>query len=255
MPRLDAELLRRLWPDGCPAEQIAELLAAVPGRPGPDVLAWFAAAIGAVVARRRLDAASLRLARALAGHPLLLALPEADQEVLRNAARVEPLLRLAKAAVRRQDLAVFADLYAADVTVDAESRRLLDTELPPLLADADPLAAALRGVPPGIAAAFCHSLVSWLAASRADVRLARRVFVALGDPDVLARPLLAEWLLAAFEPVREWRRRDLATLSRALGTGEPAARFQAWKDEQRTGLARKVLGAGRGPAERRRGEA
>lgn len=255
VPRLDAELLRRLWPDGCPAEQIAELLAAVPDRPGPDVLAWFAAAIGAVVARRRLGAASLRLARALAGHPVLLALPEADQEVLRNAARVEPLLRLAKAAVRRQDLAHFADLYAAYVKVDAESRRLLEAELPPLLADADPLAAALRGVPPGIAAAFCRSLASWLAPSRADVRLARRVFAALGDPDVLAQPLLAEWLLTAFEPVRKWRRRDLAALSRPFGTGELAARFHAWKDEQRTGLARKVFGAGREPAGRRREEA
>jgi GTPase-associated protein 1 len=246
-PRLDGELLRRLWPGGCPAEQLAELLGAVPDRPGPDVLAWFAAEIGGVLARGRLGAASLRLARALAGHPVLLALPEADQEVLRNAARVEPLLRLAKAAVRRQNLAVFADLYAAYVTVDAESRRLLETELPPLLAGADPLGAALRGIPPGIAAAFCRALTAWLAAARADVKLARRVFAALGDPDVLAQPLLAEWLLAAFEPVREWRRRDLAALSRAIPAGAPAARFQAWKDEQRTGLARKVFGAGREP--------
>ncbi len=255
-PRVDGELLRRLWPGGCPAEEIAELLGAVPDRPSADVLAWFAAEIGAVVARRKLDAASLRLARALTGHPVLRALPDTDQQVMRNAASVEPLLRLAKAAVRHQDLKVFADLFAAYVTVDAESRRLLETELPPLLADANPLGTGLRGCPPGIADAFCHSLTSWLAAPRADVKLARRVFVALGDPDVLAQPLLAEWLLAAFEQVREWRRRDLATLARNLANDGLAEQFQAWKDEQRTGLARKVFGAGREPlADRRREEA
>src|SRR6266568_1793001 len=255
-PRVDGELLRRLWPGGCPAEQIAELLGAVPDRPSADVLAWFAAEIGAVVARRKLDAASLRLARALTGHPVLRALPDTDQQVMRNAASVEPLLRLAKAAVRHQDLKVFADLFAAYVTVDAESRRLLETELPPLLADANPLGTGLRGCPPGIADAFCHSLTSWLAAPRADVKLARRVFVALGDPDVLAQPLLAEWLLAAFEQVREWRRRDLATLARNLANDGLAEQFQAWKDEQRSGLARKVFGAGREPlADRRREEA
>jgi GTPase-associated protein 1, N-terminal domain type 2/GTPase-associated protein 1, middle domain len=256
MPRADGELLHRLWPDGCPAEQIAELLAAVTERPAADVLAWFAREIGAVVARGRLDAGSLRLARALTGHPVLPALPEADQQVMRNAARVEPLLRLAKAAGRHLDLAIFADFYATYATVDDESRHLLETELPPLLAAADPLGTALRGCPPGIAAAFCRALTPWLAASRADGRLARRIFVALGDPDVRAHPLFTEWLLAAFEPVREWRRRDLATLARNLANDGLAEQFQDWKDEQRTGLARKVFGAGREPlADRRREEA
>jgi hypothetical protein len=250
-PRLDAALLRRLWPDGCPPDEIAELLGAVIEPPDADVLAWFAAEIGAVVARGMLDASTLRMARALAGHHVLPSLREADQRVMRNAAGVEPLLRLAQTAVRRAELAIFADLFAAYPTVDDESRQLLESELPALLAGANPLGAALRGCPQGIAVAFCSELTSWLAPKHADVGLAQRVFMALGDPEVLAQPLLAEWLQAAFEQVREWRRRDLAALARALaadGQGEP---FQEWKGEQRTGLARRVLGAGRDPDGRR----
>lgn len=252
-PQVDGVLLERLWPNGCPAGQIAELLGAVTEPPPADVLAWFAVQVGAV-ARGRLDAGSLRLAGALAGHPVLAALPEPEQQVMRNAAGVEPLLRLAKAGARRPDPAILADLYAAYTRVDDESRHLLEAELPALLANADPLGTALRGCPPGIADAFCQALTHWLASPRADVRLARRIFVALGDPGVRALPLLAEWLLAALEPVREWRRRDLATLARNLADDGLEEQFQDWKDEQRTGLARKVFGAGREPLAGRRRE-
>jgi hypothetical protein len=254
-PRLDAALLRRLWPDGCPPDQIAELLGAVPEPPDADVLTWFAAEIGAVIARGMLDAGTLRMARALVGHHVLPSLREPDQQVIRNAASVEPLLRLAQASVRRGDPAIFADLFAAYAMVDDESRQLLEGELPPLLAGADPLGAALRGCPQGIAVAFCRELTSWLAAEPADVSLAQRVFTALGDPDVLAQPFLAEWLQAAFEQVREWHRRDLAALARILAAGGRGEPFQDWKGKQRTGLARRVFGAGREPpADRRREE-
>ena len=245
--RADGQLLRRLWPNGCPPEQLAELLGAVPGRPAADVRDWVVAQIVAVVARGKLDAGSLQLARALAGHPILRALPEADREVMQNAARVEPLLRLARSAVRRGDLSIFASLFAAYATVDDESRRLLESQVPVLLAEAKPLGAALRNCPPGMARAFCGAVTSWLVPERADVRLARRVFVALGDPDVLAQPGLAGSLRMAFEPVRDWRRRDLSNLARALADDGLAEPFQDWKDEQRSGLARKVFGAGREP--------
>jgi hypothetical protein len=71
--------------------------------------------------------------------------------------------------------------------------------------------------------------------------------VALADPDVLAQPALTERLTAAFEQVREWRRRDLGTLARALADDEEMAQlFQAWREEQRSGLARRLFGGGAG---------
>ena len=80
-PRVDAALLRRLWPDGCPPEQIAELLGAVTGaEPAPGVLDWFAAADRRPSPPRgAMNDGWLRLAQALAGHPVLGMLPEAGR--------------------------------------------------------------------------------------------------------------------------------------------------------------------------------
>lgn len=232
-PLMDGELLRRLWPGGCPPEQVAELLDAVTGPPEPDVLDWFIAEIGAIVARGALDGGSLQLARALADHLVLPLLPEADQQAMRDAAHVEPLLRQARPAVRRGDVTVFASLFTAYAAVDGDSRRLLERQLPPLLAEAEPLGTALRDCPEGVAAAFCRALLTWLEPLRTDVGLARRVFVALAQPDVARQPALAERLRAAFERVREWRRRDLDVLARTLENDGLGQSFQAWRDAQR----------------------
>ena len=246
-PRVDAALLRRLWPDGCPPEQIAELLGAVTGEePAPGVLDWFVTEIGAVAASGAMNDGSLQLAQALAGHPVLGMLPEGDARIMRNAARVEPLLRRARSAGPQGDVAVFAELFAAYLDVDDDTRSLLDRHLPPLLSEAEPLGGALRGCPDGVAAALCRELGARLAPP-ADVALARRVFVAMTDPDVLDQPALTERLPAAFEQVRGWRRRDLGALARALADDEEMARlFQAWRDEQRSGLARRLFGGGAG---------
>ena len=245
-PRVDAVLLRRLWPGGCPPEEIAELLGAVTGEePAPGVLDWFAAQIGAVAAGRAMNDGSLRLAQALAGHPVLGMLPEGDARIMRNAARVEPLLRQARSAGPQGDAAVFAELFAAYLDVDDDTRILLDRHLPPLLSEAEPLSGALRGCPDAVAAAFCRELGTRLARP-ADVTLARRVFVAMTDPDVADEPALTDRLPAAFERVRGWRRRDLGLLARALADDEElAGLFQAWRDE-RSGLARRLFG---GPGE------
>ena len=71
-PRMDGELLRRLWPGGCPPEQVAALLGAVTGPPAADVLNWLSAQIGAAVASGMLDAGS-RAAGPGAGRPSRLA--------------------------------------------------------------------------------------------------------------------------------------------------------------------------------------
>jgi hypothetical protein len=245
-PRVDAALLGRLWPDGCAPEQIAELLGAATGEePAPGVLDWIVTEIGAV-ARGPMNDGSLRLAQALAGHPVLGMLPEGDARIMRNAARVEPLLRRARSAGPQGDVAVFAELFAAYLDVDDDTRSLLDQYLPPLLSEAEPLGGALGGCPDGLAAAVCRELGTRLAPP-ADVALARRVFVAMTDPDVLDEPALSDRLPAAFERVRGWRRRDLGALARALADDEELARlFQAWRDEQRGGLARRLFGGGPG---------
>jgi len=245
-PRVDAALLRRLWPGECPPEQIAGLLGAVTGEElAPGVLDWFVAEIGAVAASGAMNDGSLELARALAGHPVLGMLPEGDARIMRNAARVEPLLRRAYSATPPGDADVFAELFAAYLDVDDDTRGLLDRHLPPLLSETEPLGGALRACPDGVTAAFCRELKARLARAPADVALARRIFVALADPDVLAQPALTERLTAAFGQVRGWRRRDLGTLAGALaGDEEMPQLFQAWREEQRSGLARRLFGVG-----------
>jgi GTPase-associated protein 1 len=247
-PRVDAALLHRLWPGECPPEQIAELLGAVAGEePAPGVLEWFAAEIGAVAASGAMNDGSLELARALAGHWVLERLPEGDARIMRNAARVEPLLRRAYSATPPGDPDVVAELFAAYLDVDDDTRGLLNRHLPPLLSETEPLGGALRDCPDGVTAALGRVLEARLTPAPADVALARRVFVALADPDVLAQPALTERLTAAFEQVREWRRRDLGTLARALADDEEMAQlFQAWREEQRSGLARRLFGGGAG---------
>jgi len=231
--RMDGELLRRLWPAGCPPEQLASLLGAVNAAPEPDVLDWLTAEIGAIVARGMVDSGSLQLAIALAEHPILPLLPAAQQRALRDAAHVEPLLREADEAVARGDVTVFGSLYAAYAAVDGDGRRLLETQLPPLLVRAEPLGRALRGCPERVAAAFCQDLWASLSPLRADVGLARQVFAALTQPDVMRQPALADGLPVAFNRVLQWRRRDLGVLTRALEDDGLGQSFQDWREGQR----------------------
>src|SRR5262249_17909210 len=150
-PRVDAALLRRLWPGECPPEQIAGLLGAVTGEElAPGMLDWFVAEIGAVAASGAMNDGSLELARALAGHPVLGMLPEGDARIMRNAARVEPLLRRAYSATPPGDADVFAELFAAYLNVDDDTRGLLDRHLPPLLNETEPLGGALPACPGGV---------------------------------------------------------------------------------------------------------
>jgi hypothetical protein len=255
-PLLDGTLLRRLWPDGCPPDQLAELLGSVTGEPGPDVADWFLAQIGEVPPREKLTGGWLRLAQALAGHPLLSQLPDADARLIFRAARVRPLLRRARSAVATGDVAIFAELFGVYQAADDDTRHFLDRDLPTLLAGAKPLHLALRGCPEGVAASFCAELERRLAPSRPDVPLAGRVFTALIEPDVTAQPGLAERLEISFEQVREWRRRDLGALARTLEHDADLAQlFQAWRDEHRRGRARRLFGGAPGaPDGRRRGE-
>lgn len=249
-PRVDGELLARLWPDGCPPDQLAELLRAVTEPPAADVLAWLTEEIAAIVALGALGGGLPRLAQALSDHPVLPLLPEADQRAIEEATQVEPLLRQARVAVRSGDVTVFAALFAAYGVADDDNRRLLRRQLAPLLAEASPLGDALSGCPEDVAADFCRELANWLRPMQADVGLAGRVFAALAHPAVARQPALAERLRTALEQVRGWHRRDLGALARALEHDGLGQSFQAWRSDQQGRLARRLFGAGR-----RRGEA
>lgn len=248
-PRVDATMLHLLWPDGCPADQLMELLGffADPAVPAsPEVLRWFAAQIKTVSTRDSTTDGWPRLARMLAGHRMVTMLPEPESCSVRNTVRVLPLLEQA----RLGGIEVLLGLFQEYTTADAATRHLLDRTLPSLLIETTPLERALRECPPDIAAAVCRQIEDRLASSRADIRLARRVYVTLAHPEVIAQPQLNDRLNASFEPVRRWQRRDLNALAQALdGDAELARSFRRWRDARRGGFVRKLFG-GTSPAPR-----
>jgi hypothetical protein len=239
-PLVDTALFRLLWPGGCPPDQLAELLGALTDGTAPDVLDWFAAQVSAVYARGATGNGWLGLARVLADHPILARLPEEEARSVQTTVRVGPLLQRAYADGPRGDAEVFTELFTQYAAADDETRRLLDRELPPLLARARPLGRALRGCPANLAAALGGWLWDALAPGRADTVLARKIFAARADPDLLAQPALGERLTAAFEQVQDWRRRDLATLAKAMADDPALAQaFREWREARRGGLARR----------------
>jgi GTPase-associated protein 1 len=249
-PRVDAAVLRLLWPSGCPPDQLAELLGILADTHPPDVDDWFAAEISAAVASRTTGSGWLTLSQALVGHPILAMLPEADIRSVRDTARVQPLLQQAYLDGPRGDADVFAELFGEYLSADSDTRRLLDGRLPELLTRASPLGPALRGCPDQVAAAFGEQLQDWLAPARADIRLARRVFSASRHPDLAASPAIRERLLDAFEAVRRWNRRDLGDLARTMDNdAELAQAFRQWRKPRRDELTRKFLGRAGPPAQ------
>jgi hypothetical protein len=249
-PRVDAAVLRLLWPSGCPPDQLAELLGILADTHPPDVDDWFAAEIGAAVASRTTGSGWLTLSEALVGHPILAMLPEADIRSVRDTARVQPLLQQAYLDGPRGDADVFAELFGEYLSADSDTRRLLDGRLPELLTRASPLGPALRGCPDRVAAAFCEQLQDRLAPTRADIRLARRVFSASRHPDLAASPAIRERLLDAFEAVRRWNRRDLGDLAQTMDNdAELAQAFRRWRKPRRDELTRKFLGRAGPPAQ------
>ena len=251
-PYVDAALLGRLWPTGCPPEQITDMLEVMAELPDPDVRHWFVGQIEAAAARGTSGPAWPRLALAIASRSLLSLLPDELADVVQHTVLAETKRVLASRAVDRGDLSPFGELYADFQAADADARDSSARHLARLLAKADPLAVALRGCPPDVMAVFCERLRAWLDPARPDHRLAERVFTALADPGLQARPELADQLTAAVEPVHDWNRRELSFVKRLL-SGNPAAQrhFQKWRDSHRGGLARKLLGDRPGMAEGR----
>ena len=250
-PYVDVTLLGRLWPAGCPPEQITDMLGVLAEFPDPDVRDWFVGQIRAA-ARTTTSRAWLQLALALTSRSLLSLLPDELAHVVQSTVSAEAKWRRASRAVSRGDLNAFPELYADHQAVDAISG-VSARDLAQLLARAEPLAVALRGCPPDVMAVFCEELRGWLGPSRPDPRLAARVFTALADPELQARPDLANQLKAAFEQVHDWPRRELSYIGSHLLSGNPtvARQFKQWRESHRGGLARKLLGGRPGMAEGR----
>ena len=177
-PRVDGTLLRLLWPGGCPPEHLTELLGILTDSPGPGIVDWFAGEVRAIATHRTTADDWVRLAEALSEHPILAMLPEDETRPVHCAMRVLPLLRRAYLAGPPGDADVFSRLFAEYAEADDNTRRLLERDLPPLLAQASPLASALRGCPGEVAVAFGHKLAERLAPLHPDVALAARVFAA-----------------------------------------------------------------------------
>jgi len=238
-PRVDAALLSMLWPHDCPPGELKELLGVLTDADAPDVLDWFAAQLGSVPARVTASEEWSALAQTLAGHQVLDMLSEQDARPVRNTIRVLPLLHRAWLEGPSGNADVFGELFGEYARADAGTRRLLEHELPRLLARAARLGRALRGCPSELAAAFCRELDDRLAPMRSDITLARRVFIASGHPDVLAQPSLSEAMAAALEQVRHWSRHDLGALAQSMGdNAELAELFRTWRKARRGERAR-----------------
>lgn len=230
-PLVDAALLTRLWPHGCPPERFTDLLDAVADDPGPGVLDWLARELSAL--REKKGDHWLKATAAMADHPILDRMPDDVRSGVRRTSGLKSLLGRAAREVPAGETAVLAELYAEYERGDDQVRRMLRRALCGLLSKADPLGRAVRGCPHEVLETFCDELGRRLSPLRADVPLAARVFIALGDFDVLGGPLEGQ-LTTAFEYVRRWRRRDIGALAQALeGDRDAMNRFEAWREERR----------------------
>lgn len=230
-PRVDLALLTRLWPAGCPLGELTELLGLIVDDPPVDVGSWITAQVGAAARYGEPGADWYQLAATVVSHPVQGALPSDEVQIMQNATRARPLLARARAHAPVGDAAVFAELFALHAAAaDSRTRGLLEQDLPGLLAGAVPLGPALRDCPAEVALPLGAELASRLAAPKADVALAARVFAALADPDIAGQPVLAEQLTAAAEPLRGWSRHDLTAVGRALDGDDAAAElFRTWR--------------------------
>jgi hypothetical protein len=250
-PFVDAVLLERLWPAGCPPAQVSELLGVMADLPDPDLRHWFVRQIQAAAVRGTESAAWVNLAQALASRSLLHLLPDELARVVERTASSAAKLRRAHSAVSEGDVSVFAELYADHMAADSKAR-LSPHDLARLLYEAEPLALALRGCPVDVMEAFCDGLGTWLAPSHPDVRLATRVVGALTDPELWLHPKLGNQLAEAFEQVNGWHRSDLRYLESLLSANpEVARKFREWRESRRSVLVRKLFGGRQGPTERR----
>ncbi len=246
----DAGLLARLWPNGCPPRQIADMLDVMADSRDQKVRDWFVRQIQTAASHGTTSEGWLDLAQRLVDLSLPPMLPDKLAQTVQGTAAAEKKRHRVRSAMDRGDMRIFADLYAEYESLGGRARAAAADELAVQLATANPLAAALRGCPTAVMVAFREGLHDWLEPSRKDAMLAARVFTAIHDPDLPRE--LAEPLAVAFEQVAEWGRRDLSYIGNLLSTKpELGKQFQTWRESARPRLARKLLGGLSRPTEER----
>jgi hypothetical protein len=252
-PLVDGALLHRLWPRGCPAHRVVDLLDSdsVTGSAEPDVRDWLVAQIDAAAARGTNREGWQKLAQAIMSRPAVLnMLPYGLARAAQSTVATGKKLQQAHGAVRKGDMSVFAQLYRDYEAADASVRPLLRDRLVGMLIDAADLGKALRGCPSEVMAAFCQKLEGWLAPARGDAHFAARVFVALTDPGLQDQPELLVQLAGVFEQVRDWNRRDRNLIAKYLeGNEEIAQEYRDWWESRRGGFARNLIRRTFGAAE------
>jgi hypothetical protein len=248
-PPVGVDELARLWPAGCPPEQLVVVLGLMVDSPDPQVSSWFVRQIEAAHQRGPSGPGWLTLAQALSDPAFQRLLPGRLAELVHGTATAEQKRRRANSAVDKGDMGIFASLYTDYKAADSRARRKQADHLAELLCRAEPLAVALRGCPPGVMEAFRANLRDGLGTKR-HAYLAARVFTAFADQDLPGE--LRDQLAEDLELVRRWRRSDLGHVGRFLAHDPQIARqFQDWRASQRSGLVRKLLGGWSGPDEGR----
>jgi len=257
-PYVDAALLGRLWPGGCPAEQLADLLDVLADPPGPDVRDWFVTQIAAAAKQSSKSPGWQALTDAFAGNAALLQqLPEELAETVQRRVSATQARQRGLQRIRRGDLGALADLYAAHNALPKGAEKIASaTELAEEIQRINPLDRPLRDCPPDVLDHFFFQAEHRLHAMNHDFRFAERVFLALYQPEL---PLALERrLLSALNQVADWKRQDRNYLEKILKSNYPREyeEFKAWLDSHSKPLIPKLQfpkklfgGDPRGPAE------
>jgi hypothetical protein len=249
-PYVDATLLSRLWPAGCPPEQIAELVDVMADPAAPDVHDWFVRQIQAAATQSTRSQGWLALARTFTDNPSLLQQLPADlASVVQQKASSSQTWHRAMARVEMGDQTALGDLYAAHNAMPRGTARSSSAaELAALISEVDPLAPALRDCPPDVIRPFCHKAMVLLDAGRPHPEFAARVFAALARP--VLEPSVSERLAAEFERVSDWKKRDLNHIAQCLeGDKEVLGVFQQWREDHSNSRLRKWFGGSPGAVE------
>jgi hypothetical protein len=241
-PYVDAALLRRLWPGGCPPAQLAELLDVLADPSAPDVRDWFVTQIRAAAKQSTKSPGWQALTNAFAGNPALLQqLPEELVETVQRKVSATKARQRSLQRISRGDLGGLADLYAEHNALPRGPEKVSSArELAEELQTIAPLDRALRDCPPDVLNGFFLRAEQRLDAWNRDFRFAERVFLALDQPDL--PPAVNQRLWAVFEQVREWKRHDRNYLEKVLKSNYPREydRFKDWLDSHSKPLIPKL---------------
>jgi hypothetical protein len=235
---ISVQVLSRLWPDGCPAGDLRQILGTVSalGHNG-----WLAEQVTAALAADG-DEHGEALAADLKRYPDVSGrLPPRVLASANSLAAVTATLKGARAEVLRGDTKVISELYAMYPRADKKAKNVLVSNVAKLLLDAERLGRALHGCPVPIRQAFCEQLRPHLAPFNADPVLGARVFRAMVVLEGRGELDAADDLMAEFEQVLKWPGGKRRTLRKEMPPDD-AEKFELWCENHRGGTMVKIRG-------------